>query len=73
MATTTNVVIQQPEELSVKGIKGDIQDQHLGRLRPTSKDTPLTEMKQKLSDDGYLFIKNLIPREDVFHVRKRYV
>ena len=73
MATTTAVLLEQPKGLPVKGIKGTIEDQHMDRLRPMPKDTPLAELKARLSEDGYLFVKNLIPREDVLHVRSRYV
>ncbi|MDI1489164.1 MAG: hypothetical protein OHK93_008442 [Ramalina farinacea] len=72
--TTTTEIIhgQHQKRLTVKGIKGDIDDQHIGRLRPTPKDAPLSELKQQLDEDGYLFIKNLIPRDDVLHVRQKY-
>ena len=73
MATTTEVLLEQPKKLSVKGIKGTIEDQHMGRLRSTPKDTPIAELKSRLNEDGYLFIKNLIPREAVLQVRRRCV
>ena len=75
MATTTTEVIhdQHTERLTVKGIKGDIDKQYLDRLRPTPKDAPLSELKKRLDEDGYLFIKKLIPREDVLRVRRAYV
>jgi phytanoyl-CoA hydroxylase len=73
MATTTKVLHEQPASISVKGIKGCIDEQHIGRLRPTPKETPIPELKRRLSEDGYLFVKNLIPREDVLHVRRRCV
>ena len=73
MAITTDMSQEQPLGLSVKGIKGTIEDQHMARLRLTPKDTPLPELKQRLNEDGYLFVKNFIPREDVLHIRRRYV
>ena len=41
-------------------------------LRPTAKGTPLSEMRRRLDEDGYLFVKKLIPRADVLKVRKQY-
>ena len=50
--------------------QGKIASDQLGWLRPTPKDTPLEGMRQRLHDDGYLFVKNLIPRKDVLGVRR---
>ena len=72
MPTATEIT-QEPTRLAVKGIKGSIQEEQLGRLRPTPKDTPIEEMRRRLDEDGYLFVKNLIPRADVYNVRKQYV
>ncbi|KAJ5640720.1 Phytanoyl-CoA dioxygenase [Penicillium herquei] len=41
-------------------------------LRPTPKDTPFEEMERRLRTDGYVFVKNLLPREEVQRVRKEY-
>ena len=72
MPTAIEVKNEEPIRLAVKGIKGSIQEEQLGRLRPTTKDTPVEEMRRRLDEDGYLFIKKLIPRADVFNVRKQY-
>jgi phytanoyl-CoA hydroxylase len=42
-------------------------------LRQTPKDTPLKEMRRRLREDGYVYVKNLLPREDVQKVREEYV
>ena len=42
-----------------------------GRLRPTPVDTPLDEMMKRFRSDGYLFVKGLIPREEVLDVREQ--
>jgi len=44
----------------------------VGWLKQTSVDASLEEMRARYSADGYLFIKGLIPREDVLDVRQRY-
>ncbi|KAJ5706826.1 hypothetical protein N7488_006627 [Penicillium malachiteum] len=41
-------------------------------LRPTPKDTSFAEMQRRLRTDGYVFVKNLLPREEVQRVRKEY-
>ncbi|KAI4158682.1 MAG: hypothetical protein LQ342_007203 [Letrouitia transgressa] len=77
MATTTATVDTTTPVLKVTGQgirsnEGTIDDKHLGQLRPTPKDIPLLEMQRRLKEDGYLFVKNLIPRDDVLRVRKEY-
>ena len=41
-------------------------------LIPTSKDTPLSEIRARYARDGYVWVKNVISREDVFDMRERY-
>ncbi|KAL6717702.1 hypothetical protein ACLMJK_005617 [Lecanora helva] len=41
-------------------------------LTPTSKETPLSEIRARYSRDGYVWIKNVIPRSDVFDMREQY-
>lgn len=52
--------------------QGVIKDEHIQRLRPTPKDTPIAEIRKRLKEDGYIFMKGLIPREDVLNLRKKY-
>lgn len=52
--------------------QGVIKNEHIQRLRPTPKDTPISEIRKRLKEDGYIFMKGLIPREDVLNVRKQY-
>ena len=49
--------------------RGKIRPEHLRWMRPTSKETPMEEMRSRLKEDGYLFVKHLLPREDVLKVR----
>lgn len=73
MPTAVISPIEQPPKSAIKGIKGDIDNEQLGTLRPSTRDTPIAELQQRLEEDGYLFIKNLIPRGEVLKVRKKYV
>lgn len=52
--------------------QGVIKNEHIQRLRPTPKDTPISEIRKRLKEDGYIFMKGLIPREEVLNVRKTY-
>jgi phytanoyl-CoA hydroxylase len=61
-------------ELLSSGIganQGIIEDHHIGWLRPTAKDSPLSEIRKRLQEDGYVFVKGLIPREDVMKTREQ--
>lgn len=61
---------RQEVPTTVGSNQGKIEPERLGWLRPTSKDLPVDELRQRLHEDGYLFVKDLIPREDVLKVRK---
>lgn len=41
-------------------------------MRETNIDTPLDEMRRRFDDDGYIFVKGLMPREDVLDMREAY-
>jgi hypothetical protein len=43
-----------------------------GELRPTTLDTPIDEARRRYTEDGYLFVKGLLPREDVLKAREEY-
>lgn len=43
-----------------------------GDLKPTSLDTPIEHARQRFQEDGYLFVKGLIPRQDVLKAREEY-
>lgn len=46
---------------------------NVGLLQPTyPQTTSLEEMRRRLSEDGYLFVKGILPREDVLEARKKY-
>lgn len=43
----------------------------IGFLRPTPVDTPIDEMRRRFEEDGYVWIKHLLPREDVLDMRQQ--
>ena len=43
-----------------------------GWMRSTSLDTPMDEMRERYDRDGYIWVKNLIPREEVYNIREQY-
>lgn len=43
----------------------------LGWMRESSSSLPLEELKTRFREDGYIFIKGLIPRKDVLDVREQ--
>ncbi|TKA68202.1 hypothetical protein B0A55_09372 [Friedmanniomyces simplex] len=67
-------LVYEPQQLpKLRSNYGAYLDQSsVGWLKETSADTSLEEMRTRFDADGYLFIKGLIPREDVLDVRQRY-
>lgn len=43
-----------------------------GWMRPTPSDTPIDEMRKRFRDEGYVWIKNVIPREVVYDMREQW-
>lgn len=41
-------------------------------LRPSGPDLPLTDLRKRFEEDGYLFMKGLLPRDDVLTAREEY-
>jgi len=41
-------------------------------MKETLIDTPLEEMRRRFEEDGYVFVKNVMPREDVLDMREAY-
>src|SRR6187402_2461451 len=44
---------------------GLLQPEQLGRLRPSDPNSPIEELRTRLEQDNYLFLKVLLPRTDV--------
>jgi phytanoyl-CoA hydroxylase len=41
-------------------------------MQETPIDTPLEEMRRRFASDGYVFVKGVMPREDVLDMREAY-
>ncbi|KUJ15932.1 uncharacterized protein LY89DRAFT_735074 [Mollisia scopiformis] len=57
---------------ALKSSAGSIESSCLAQLKSTSLDTPLEEMKARYERDGYLFVKGVLPPEDVIEARRQY-
>lgn len=42
-----------------------------GWLHPVARDTPAEELRAHFESDGYLWVKNVLPREDVLDMREQ--
>ncbi|KAK6956052.1 hypothetical protein Daesc_001322 [Daldinia eschscholtzii] len=51
---------------------GLLRPEQVGSLRPSSPHEPLDDLRQRYEHDGYLFLKGLLPREDVLKAREAY-
>lgn len=51
---------------------GALDDNQIGYLKPTTLDTPAEEVRRRFSEDGYVFIRGLIPVADVLRAREQY-
>ncbi|KAI1878145.1 uncharacterized protein JN550_000327 [Neoarthrinium moseri] len=51
---------------------GRLLPEQTGYLRPSSPDEPLEVLRDRYHNDGYLFLKGLIPRNDVIKAREAY-
>ena len=56
----------------IKANQGLVQGTHLGWLRPTTMNTPQDEMRKRLKEDDYIYLKGALPREDVLKMREHY-
>lgn len=67
-------LVYEPESLpKLRSNYGDYLDQDsVGLMKETSVDTPIEEMRRRFEEDGYLFVRNVMPRDDVFDVRQAY-
>ena len=70
-ATATDTTSQWPgQDLFVND--GKLPPESIAPLRPTTLDTPMEEVRRRYKEDGYVFIKGLIPRQDVLKARQEY-
>ncbi|KAL8761547.1 MAG: hypothetical protein Q9184_002341 [Pyrenodesmia sp. 2 TL-2023] len=58
---------------SLRSNRGSYVDQSsTAWMRSTPIGTSLQEMRRRFEEDGYIWVKNVIPREDVYDMRERY-
>ncbi|CZR52431.1 uncharacterized protein PAC_02308 [Phialocephala subalpina] len=65
-------MFRDTDTLELHSSGGLIDKDSLGWLRPTTKDTPLEEMRARYVRDGYLWVKDVLPKEDVRKMRETY-
>jgi phytanoyl-CoA hydroxylase len=51
---------------------GRLEQSQIGPLRPSTLDLPIEELRKRFDDDGYLFVKNILPRDTVLATRSMY-
>lgn len=51
---------------------GPLAPERVARLKPSSPDEPVEDLRARLHSDGYLFLKQLMPRADVLKAREEY-
>ncbi|KAI8671895.1 hypothetical protein NCS57_00666000 [Fusarium keratoplasticum] len=51
---------------------GILPSKSIGLLKATTLDTPMEEIRRRYKEDGYVFLKGILPREDVVKVRQKY-
>ncbi|KAF2720601.1 hypothetical protein K431DRAFT_90250 [Polychaeton citri CBS 116435] len=49
-----------------------LEEDTVGWMVETPIDTPLQEMRRRFETDGYVFVKNVMPRGDVYNMREAY-
>ncbi|BCR86876.1 uncharacterized protein ACHE_30863S [Aspergillus chevalieri] len=60
----------QAQNLAVND--GPLTSENAALLRPSDPNMPIEELRRRYEQDGYLFVKGLLPREDVLEMRRRY-
>ncbi|TVY47530.1 hypothetical protein LOCC1_G003702 [Lachnellula occidentalis] len=51
---------------------GQLKPQNVDYLKPTTLDTPVEEIRRRYKEDGYVYMKGVLPREDILKVREEY-
>lgn len=67
-------LIYEPQQLpKLRSNYGEYLDESsVGRMKQTPIDTPMEEMRRRFEEDGYIWVKNVMPREDVNDMREAY-
>lgn len=51
---------------------GPLTSENAALLRPSDPSLPIEELRKRYDEDGYLFLKQVLPREDVLETRRQY-
>lgn len=51
---------------------GPLKPEEIARLKSSDPNLPLGELRSRFKDNGYLYLKGLLPREDVLKAREQY-
>jgi len=51
---------------------GPLNAENAALLRPSDPSLPLEELRKRYEEDGYLFLKQILPRDDVLEARNAY-
>jgi hypothetical protein len=51
---------------------GPIDSNSIGQLRSTDSSTPLDEIRRRYAEEGYVWLKGLLPATDVWKARRDY-
>jgi phytanoyl-CoA hydroxylase len=71
-ATSPPSTSASPEDTQFYVNDGQLDFYQIGYLKPTHIDTPLAEVRRRFAEDGYVFLKGILPRDDVLHARSEY-
>ncbi|CAI6329325.1 unnamed protein product [Periconia digitata] len=69
------LVSEQPSSFNDEKLyvnDGLLHPEQVGALIPSSPDLPVQELRRRYNEDGYLFLKGLLPRADVLRAREEY-
>ena len=72
LSPSSHSTISTPLPSHVQANQGRVPQPQLGWLRPTPADASVEEMRRRLDQDDYLFVKGLIPRAEVLQMRAHY-
>jgi phytanoyl-CoA hydroxylase len=51
---------------------GLLRSDQVGELKQSSPDLPMNEIRRRFNEDGYIFLKGLLPKRDVLKAREEY-
>jgi len=65
------LVFTSKELSKLRANQGDYVDKDsVSRMQPTPSSAPLEEIRKRYENDGYVWLKHLIPREHVYDMRE---